>query len=122
MHGPQIQMEKYFSQPEAAKLADSRPELHFQVGSTPGGTEARRILIDRDMQSAARSLPEGHRPTTPSGPDPKWRFFWRIGERPMDGKFAELNADPVVPVGAKICYEAMCLYNHLQGVIPFLVH
>lgn len=30
--------------------------------------------------------------------DCKWRFFWRIGERPTDTKFAELNADAVLPV------------------------
>jgi hypothetical protein len=29
--------------------------------------------------------------------DPKWRFFWRVGERPSDGQYAELNAEPVVP-------------------------
>ena len=70
-----------------------------QVGATPGGTGAPRFLIDGEMQAAAASLPEGQRPTMPTGPDPKWRFFWRVGERPTDGQFAELNADPVVPVG-----------------------
>ncbi|CAE7883763.1 phqC [Symbiodinium sp. KB8] len=29
--------------------------------------------------------------------DPKWRFFWRIGERPEKTEFGELNADAVVP-------------------------
>lgn len=29
--------------------------------------------------------------------DPKWRFFWRVGERPECGEFSELNVEPVVP-------------------------
>lgn len=35
----------------------------------------------------------------PSGPDPKWRFFWRVGERPLaeNTRFPELNAAPVIP-------------------------
>ena len=35
----------------------------------------------------------------PSGPDPKWRFFWRVGPRPAAGstRYAELNAAPVIP-------------------------
>jgi len=35
----------------------------------------------------------------PPQKDCKWRFFWRIGERPADTKFGELNAPPVVPAG-----------------------
>jgi hypothetical protein len=38
-------------------------------------------------------------PQMPQGADPKWRFFWRIGERPKDTKFKELNAEPVIPKG-----------------------
>jgi len=30
--------------------------------------------------------------------DPKWRFFWRIGERPESTLFPQLNAEQVVPV------------------------
>ena len=35
----------------------------------------------------------------PSGPDLKWRFFWRVGPRPPAGgtRYAELNAAPVTP-------------------------
>jgi hypothetical protein len=36
------------------------------------------------------------------GPDPKWRFFWRIGEQPPTTQFPRLNADPVVPEGKKM--------------------
>lgn len=35
----------------------------------------------------------------PTGADPKWRFFWRVGERPLpeNTRYPELNAEPVVP-------------------------
>jgi len=33
----------------------------------------------------------------PPEKDPKWRFFWRIGEAPQDTGFPQLNAPPVVP-------------------------
>ena len=29
--------------------------------------------------------------------DAKWRFFWRIGPKPKETKFASLNMDPVLP-------------------------
>lgn len=29
----------------------------------------------------------------------KWRFFWRVGSRPLETRFKELNADPVIPAG-----------------------
>lgn len=29
--------------------------------------------------------------------DVKWRFMWRVGPRPAETKYAELNADPVIP-------------------------
>ena len=51
-------------------------------------------------QAAAACLPEAHQPSLPTGPDPKWRFFWRVGERPSNGQYAELNAEPVVPVSS----------------------
>lgn len=38
----------------------------------------------------------------PQGPDPKWRFFWRIGERAKSTEFEELNAAPVIPKGSFI--------------------
>ncbi len=84
-------------------------------------------LQDGEMQRLAAGLPDG--PTMPSGPgenfsfallvstlvpvglhhhhpsaifttDPKWRFFWRVGERPTEcaTEYAELNAAPVLPV------------------------
>lgn len=40
------ELEKYFEQPEATKLADARPDLHYQVGVTPEGVETPRCLTD----------------------------------------------------------------------------
>lgn len=48
-------------------------------------------------KAAADALPPAVRPTWPAGADPKWRFFWRVGPRPVDTEFPELNAAPVVP-------------------------
>eukprot|EP00976_Prorocentrum_cordatum_P099201 1191746-Prorocentrum_minimum.AAC.3 len=49
----------------------------------------------------------------PTGPDPKWRYFWRAGERPdpSQTKFAELNADPVIPQGIPEWCEVRCLFR-----------
>eukprot|EP00891_Asterochloris_glomerata_P002047 jgi/Astpho2/2047/Aster-00543 len=33
------------------------------------------------------------------GADPKWRFMWRVGQRPAQTAFQELNAEPVIPKG-----------------------
>jgi isopenicillin N synthase-like dioxygenase len=87
-------MEQYFEQDDAAKRADARPELHYQVGSTPERTEKAR-----DHCASTRRLPGKDRPVTlcPPAKDVKWRFFWRIGERPPETQFEELNAEPVVP-------------------------
>ena len=50
------------------------------------------------LQTIEQQLPE-HRATVPPGADPKWRFFWRLGPRPEQTHFAELNAEPVIPAG-----------------------
>ncbi|CAJ0909456.1 12997_t:CDS:10 [Entrophospora sp. SA101] len=46
-------------------------------------------------------MPKESRPLISEGPDPKWRFFWRIGELPEQTKFPQLNSDPVVPEAFK---------------------
>uniref|UniRef100_A0A1D1ZZ37 Isopenicillin N synthase-like Fe(2+) 2OG dioxygenase domain-containing protein n=1 Tax=Auxenochlorella protothecoides TaxID=3075 RepID=A0A1D1ZZ37_AUXPR len=91
-------MEAYFDQPREAKLPDVRPDLAYQVGATPDGTERPRCLADSAiLRRAEAELGEADRPTPPQGPDSKWRFFWRLGERPAQTRFQELNAAPVVP-------------------------
>lgn len=84
------QMEEYFSQPLDKKMSDTRPDLHFQVGATPGGQE-----VPQPQDEAIANLKD--KPLPFSSADPKWRFFWRIGERPKDTEFAEMNAEPVIP-------------------------
>lgn len=37
--------------------------------------------------------------------DPKWRFFWRCGERPVTTDFPELNAPQVIPAAFEAEWE-----------------
>ncbi|RKP09880.1 hypothetical protein THASP1DRAFT_28339 [Thamnocephalis sphaerospora] len=92
-------VEDYFGQPEEQKLKDVRPELGYQVGATPGLKEAPKCGTDAHCQKIIARMPEECRPQPINGPDPKWRFFWRIGEQPESSQFPQLNADPVVPEG-----------------------
>jgi len=88
------QMEKYYERPKQQKTKDIRTEVHYQVGATPDGVEQAR-----DHCAAVKELPESERPLTlcPPEADPKWRFFWRMGEQPPKTEFAQLNAAPVIP-------------------------
>ncbi|KAK2077909.1 hypothetical protein QBZ16_003777 [Prototheca wickerhamii] len=72
-------MEDYFDQPRELKMPDVHPELAYQP----------------ELLRVAGAGPDA--PTAPTGPDSKWRFFWRVGARPQHTRFAELNAPPVVP-------------------------
>lgn len=90
-------MELYFSQSHEQKLKDARPEYAYQVGVTPDNTETPRCTFDTECIELMNSYSDENKPHVPKGPDPKWRYFWRIGERPKDTKFAELNAEPVIP-------------------------
>jgi isopenicillin N synthase-like dioxygenase len=87
-------LERYFEQPEDAKLADVRKEYYYQVGTTPSRTELPRNHCER-----MRAYKEADAPLSlcPPEKDPKWRFFWRIGERPPVTRYEQLNAAPVVP-------------------------
>lgn len=57
--------------------------------------ERPRCLAEPELLRAAGAGSDA--PTAPTGPDSKWRFFWRVGARPQHTRFAELNAPPVVP-------------------------
>eukprot|EP00761_Pharyngomonas_kirbyi_P013061 gb/GECH01013088.1/.p1 GENE.gb/GECH01013088.1/~~gb/GECH01013088.1/.p1 ORF type:complete len:344 (+),score=97.62 gb/GECH01013088.1/:1-1032(+) len=85
-------MEQYFNQSTEQKMKDVRQDLHYQVGATPG-----KVEVPRDHSHVAEHLDDENKPHPPGGADPKWRFFWRIGERPQETKFSQLNADDVVP-------------------------
>ena len=98
-------MEAYFSQPVEQKMKDARPHLHYQVGITPEGIERPRCLNDPAIRGIISALGEvdGGRnaPRPPHGPDPKWRYFWRLGERPTQTRFQELNAVRRVDTAAR---------------------
>ena len=121
-------LERYFEQPDDAKMVDVRKEFSYQVcvytngssklmlylivmairvqvGVTPSFTE-----LPRDHCERMRAFKEADKPLSlcPPEKDPKMRFFWRLGERPVDTKFPELNAAPVVPEGFPE-WESVCV-------------
>lgn len=87
-------IESYFEQPEDAKLVDVRKELYYQVGTTPS-----RVELPRNHCERMKAFKDSNKPLSlcPPEKDPKWRFFWRIGEPPKTTSFPQLNAAPVVP-------------------------
>lgn len=85
-------MERYYEQSHEKKMKDVHPELSYQLGATPEFTEVPRDHVDKIQHLDSKN--SAH---IPKGADPKWRYFWRIGERPQDTKFPELNASPVIP-------------------------
>lgn len=92
-------MERYFSQPRAAKLADARPDVFYQVGVTPDRVELPRQNPEFVSALAPPHLPASAPRVAARARDPKWRFFWRVGARPRpeDTRFPQLNAPEVVP-------------------------
>ncbi|CAM8961094.1 unnamed protein product [Rhodiola kirilowii] len=100
-------MEKYFQQSPEFKRLQERPNLHYQVGVTPEGVEVPRSLVDEQMQEKLKAMPNEFQPATPKGPDPKWRYMWRLGPRPSNTKFQELNSEPVIPEGFPEWKETM---------------
>ena len=83
-------MERYFEQSDGS--TDARPHLHYQVGVTPSEVEK-----PRGHCAFGKTLKDVPVSECPPVPDAKWRFFWRIGERPAETAFEELNAPAVVP-------------------------
>ncbi|WCJ18974.1 2-oxoglutarate (2OG) and Fe(II)-dependent oxygenase superfamily protein [Euphorbia peplus] len=92
-------MEKYFEKPPDFKRLQERPQLHYQVGVTPEGVEVPRSLVDEGIQEKLKAMPKEFQPSAPKGPDPKWRYMWRVGPRPSNTHFKELNSEPVIPEG-----------------------
>ncbi|EPS69800.1 hypothetical protein M569_04962, partial [Genlisea aurea] len=93
-------MEKYFGMPEDFKRGQERPELHYQVvGVTPEGVEVPRSLVDEEIKEKLKALSKENQPAIPTGADPKWRYMWRVGPRPLNTRFKELNSEPVIPEG-----------------------
>lgn len=91
-------MEFYFEQEDEKKMEDVRPKIHYQVGATPEKTEK-----PRPHCRETKHMNDSNKPVTicPPEKDAKWRFFWRIGERPTETSFKELNSEPVIPEAFK---------------------
>ncbi|KAJ4711664.1 2-oxoglutarate (2OG) and Fe(II)-dependent oxygenase superfamily protein [Melia azedarach] len=105
-------MEKYFERPSEFKRLQERPNLHYQVGVTPEGVEIPRSLVDEEMQGKLRAMPKEFQPSIPMGPDPKWRYMWRVGPRPSNTHFQELNSEPVIPEGFPEWKDTMDSWGH----------
>ena len=89
-------MEKYFESRgemfyNGQDLDDAKPEYHYQVGVCP-----KQIEIAKDHSEKIRSYGPENQPVSPLTPvpDAKWRFMWKIGNRPED---APDNFPQVIP-------------------------
>ncbi|CAN6440483.1 unnamed protein product [Victoria cruziana] len=69
------------------------------VGVTPEGVEVPRSFVDEELKLKIKHMSEENQPIMPIGPDPKWRYMWRVGPRPRHTRFQELNSEPVIPEG-----------------------
>jgi hypothetical protein len=67
-------LEDYFDQPTEEKLKDARPELAYQVGSTPENVELPRCGRDPHCLAYVESLSQENKPHGFDQKDPKWRF------------------------------------------------
>jgi isopenicillin N synthase-like dioxygenase len=93
-------LEDYFAQPEEELRKDERPELSYQIGVTLENTEKPKCAVDEPCLDVIQRLAESERPLDISGhsPDPKCRFFWKMGQpAPYATKFPCLNAANVIP-------------------------
>lgn len=93
-------MEDYFERTgelfySGEKVDDIKKEFHYQVGATPENVEMARN--HSQLLSELNLTPEDT-PVSPLEPvlDAKWRFMWKIGERP-EGSDDDFPA--VVPQG-----------------------
>jgi hypothetical protein len=93
-------LEDYFSQPISELKKDERPEVAYQVGVTLENTEKPKCAVDEPCLRVIARLEPDQRPLdiTAHQPDPKCRFFWRMGDMPpYETQFPALNTPNVVP-------------------------
>ncbi|KAI0160063.1 Clavaminate synthase-like protein [Hypoxylon sp. FL1284] len=98
-------LEDYFAQPDETLKRDERPELGYQVGVTLENTEKPKCAVDEPCLDVIERLAPAERPLDISAhqPDPKCRFFWRMGDpAPYATKFPGLNAENVIPESSDI--------------------
>lgn len=104
-------IEDYFGQAEEKLRPDVHPELMYQVGATPSYTERAREHCTRIAGYTGNDKPLT---VCPPEADPKWRFFWRIGERPQQTEFNHLNAPQVIPAAFPDWAERMDKWGNLM--------
>jgi isopenicillin N synthase-like dioxygenase len=93
-------MEDYFAQPQELLKQDERPELSYQVGVTLENTEKPKCAADEPCLKIIEKLAPEERPLdiTAHSPDPKCRFFWRMGKKlDYETEFPGLNVPNVTP-------------------------
>jgi hypothetical protein len=93
-------VEDYFAQPLQELRQDERPEILYQVGVTLENTEKPKCAVDQPCLDIIARLDPAERPLDISGhhPDPKCRFFWKMGTPPpYETQYPALNAPNVVP-------------------------
>lgn len=101
-------IKRYYAQDGETKRADARPDIFYQVGVTPEGVEKAKCATDPKCIAEMEAMPKQHQPLRPKTADPKWRFFWRVGPRPTESKFPDLNAPPVIPEAFKDEWKYTC--------------
>eukprot|EP00347_Sterkiella_histriomuscorum_P013073 403366126 len=91
-------MEQYFDKTSeiyynGKKLDDAKPEFNYQTGVTPEQIEKARNHYEK-----VKHLPQEDQPRSSFPPtyDMKWRYMWKIGERPP-GAYDEVPQ--VIPEG-----------------------
>lgn len=77
-------MEKYFDKTskiyyDGQKVNDAKPEFNYQTGVTPEQIEKARNHYEK-----VKHLPKEDQPRSKFPPtyDMKWRYMWKIGDRP----------------------------------------
>lgn len=79
-------MERYFKGASdkyyhGEKLSDIKPEFFYQTGATPEKIERARNHYEKVKDLPLEDQPLSH---FPPSVDMKWRYMWKIGERPAE--------------------------------------
>ncbi|KAG6380905.1 hypothetical protein JVT61DRAFT_5297 [Boletus reticuloceps] len=93
-------VEDYFAQPLHELRKDERPDISYQVGVTLENTEKPKCAVHQPCLDIIARLDSAERPLDISGhhPDPKCRFFWKMGAPPpYETQYPALNAPNVIP-------------------------
>ena len=85
-------MERYFNQPNDVKSKDVRIQSNYQVGYTPEFLENSRCIGDINCKQIISEQSHDNKAHQPIDKDPKCRFMWAIGSRPLHSAYTDLNA------------------------------